>query len=131
MPQKPTAEGTQEEMELSYTYPVEEMGHVISQATPHMVRLNDHFLTEKLGASSFDTMPGWESKRKTPKVGCPFCKEAGREGFLKLESVEAAFSSGPDPLGSKHHVGNHYAYNCSNGECDARFVGTDQWMWIG
>ena len=121
--QKP--EEKQKEMELIYTYPVQEMGHVINQAMPHMVWLSDRFLTKKLGASSFNTIPGW----KIPKSGCPFCKEAGREGFLELESVEPIFS-GVYALVSKHHVGNHYAYNCSNEECDARFVGTHQWMWI-
>ena len=121
-------EGTQEEMELSYTYPVEEMGNVMNQAMPHMVWLSGRFLQEKLGASLFDPLPGWE--RKTPKVGCPFCKEASREGFLKLKSVEPTFSSGMHPLSRKEHVGNHYDYKCSNQECDAEFTGVYQWMYI-
>lgn len=121
-------EGMQKGMELSYTYPIEEMGHVMSQAMPHMVWLSRRFLQAKLGASSFDPLPGRE--RKTPKVGCPFCKEVSREGILTLESVEPTFSGGMDPQGSKHHVGNQYTYNCSNEECDAKFTGVYQWMWI-
>lgn len=120
-------EEKQTEMELPYTYPVEEMGFLpVPQSLPHLVSLSRSFLSEKLKASRFNRMPIREEKTMT-KIGCPFCNN----GSLKLVKVEPQYSGGMSPTpASMQHVGNGYEYVCSNDECDARFIGTFQWAWI-
>lgn len=117
-------EGKQVEMELSYTYPVEQMGALISpEILPHTVHLSESFLRDKLRVS------GWLDERrllrKEPEevtnIGCPFC----RKGSLKLIMVEPVYSGGLSPTpSSMRHVANKYEYVCSTDECDGRFSGT-------
>lgn len=118
-------QGEQGEMNLPCTHSVGEMGILIS---PHTIYLHRLFLRDKLQPPIFGVGLGWHQQEIT-NIGCPFC----REGFLKLEEVNPAYSGGPhpDPVpSSMHHIGNRCKYICSNDECDGIFVGIYQWMWI-
>jgi len=111
-------------MSFAYTFPIEEMGILIPPTT---IQLSSKFLQDELGVMRFDAHPDWQEGGKVTHVGCPFCKQ----GFLKLGKVEPEYRGGMDPLPqTKEHTANKYEYVCSNNECNGRFFGVYQWMWI-
>lgn len=112
------------EMEFPQLYEIADMGTTYP-LTPKTIYLHPSFIRENLGGGRLSVH--FEVGKDT-NVSCPFCQE----GRLQLASVEPEYSGGPRafPPPVMHHVGNRYEFKCSNPNCDGRFVGTYQWMWI-
>ena len=109
-------EEQQIEMELPYTYSVEEMGAKIA---PNTIHLDESFMRDKLKVSIFDGSP--DRKKETTNIGCPFCNK----GFLKLVSAyHERVSNRSAPTNTQ------YEYTCSNDECDGIFSGLYRWRRI-
>jgi hypothetical protein len=114
----------QEDIQLNYLYPLEEMGHVpMPEEAPHWMLLHKWFIRDK----NLQTSNYAAEIKKLTNVTCPFCKV----GVLRLIKAEPFYSGG---LGSRpsalRHVGDDLEYDCSNEKCDAKFEGRTQWTWI-
>ena len=116
--------GQQLKMGVSRSFPAEKMGIRLG-SNPHHLFMHRGFMG-KIGQLGFPGDLGRQPGDITD-VECPFCKE----GRLKVLSVQPVYSGGARSVPvTQQHVGNQYAFVCSNDKCDGRFFGTHQWLWI-
>ncbi len=87
---------------------------------PCYVSLAEGFLKMKMKAMLSDFDRRQEKEGKITDIGCPLCRRAGREGSLKLKSVEPVYRSFKE---KDVHIGNRYEYVCSSPDCQGRFAG--------